>query len=496
MIPLHLESLGPITDASTGATWSSEQLREETMRRAAALAARGVGHRSRVLLLHGNSPGFFADLFATWLNGATAACADPGLGPADLTAMTSELHPQVLIAVGGVPERLASVTADIEVVESGAHADPTTWRPPTDVRPDDPALVLFTSGSTGLPKGVVHSFRTLSSKWAGLRHHVPLERCRTTLCALPTHFGHGLICNALYPLVHGCHLIIMPKLDLRGAGQLGDILATHHVTFMSSVPAMWRLILQLDPGPGDRTLEQVHIGSAPLSAELWRAVQEWSGTRRVWNTYGITETGSWVAGPVDEPEPEPLDGLIGRGWNSRILVAPTDVEPSALAARWPASVPAGETGQVLLHTADLMQGYLERPEETAQAVHGLWLRTGDLGYLDERGRLVLVGRERNEINKGGIKISPEEVDLALERHPGIAEACTFRVTDELLGEDLEVAVRQAPGTTLTPAEVTRWVQGQLAASKVPRAVHLVEEIPKTSRGKVNREQVAAAVTGA
>ncbi len=494
MIPLHLDAVGPITDGHTGEHWTAERLREETLRRAAGLAERGVRHGSRVLILHGNTPAFFADLLAIWLNGASAACADPQLGPADFTGMTEELRPDLLLTVDGVPERLAGAAADIEVVPSDTYGDPTIWQPPTGVRPDDAALILFTSGSTGLPKGVVHTFRTLSSKWAGLRHHVPLERCRTTLCALPTHFGHGLICNALYPLVHGCHLVILPKLDLRGASGLGELLTTYGVTFMSSVPAMWRLILQVAPSPAQATLGQVHIGSAPLSADLWQRVQEWTGTPRVWNTYGITETGSWVAGPVDDPEPDPVDGLIGRGWNSRILVAPADAEPRALVARRPASLPAGEIGQVLLHTPDLMRGYLERPEETEQVVHGLWLRTGDLGYLDDRDRLVLVGRERNEVNKGGIKISPEEVDLALERHPEIAEACTFRVADDLLGEDLEVAIRLGAGSTLTATEVTRWVGGLLSAAKVPRAVHVVEEIPKTSRGKVNREQVAAAIS--
>lgn len=495
MLPVELTDLGPVTDGVTGEHWDAEVLRDQIRRRAAGFAARGIGPGGRVLLLHGNTPGFLADLFAVWACGAAAACADALLGPADLASLTDDLRPDLVVVAEEPSDRLAPVLAGQTVVRSGTVADAATWQPPTAVAPDDPALILFTSGSTGLPKGVVHSFRTLVSKWTGLRHHVPLEVCATTLCALPTHFGHGLICNALYPLVHGCHLVILPRLDLRSAARLPEVLDAHEVTFLSSVPAMWRLVLALAPPPARRTLRQVHIGSAPLSAELWHQVRDWTGTRRVWNTYGITETGSWVAGPVDDPEPEPADGLIGGGWHSQVLIVSADADPAALARGEVAPLPAGEVGQVLLRSPDLMTGYLDRPEETAGVVQGPWLSTGDLGRQDDAGRLILVGRQRNEVNKGGIKISPEEVDLVVERHPEVAEACTFRVPDELLGEDLEVAVVLRPGATTGPTEVTRWVGTQLAAAKVPRAVHVVAEIPKTARGKVNRDQVAAFCRG-
>jgi oxalate---CoA ligase len=492
MIPVHLDALGPVTELATGTHWSGAELREQVLRRAAAMAAEGVGPGTRVLLLHGNSAAFLADLFAVWQCGAAAACADAEVGPADLASMTDTLEPALVVTRHGVPDRLRDAVGEARLLVSGTSGEVEDAPVVPRSRPDDAALLLFTSGSTGLPKGVVHTVRSLTSKWAGLRHHVPLERCATTLCALPTHFGHGLICNALYPLVHGCHLVLSPRLDIAGAARLGEVLDTHGVTFMSSVPAMWRLILQLSGRPQAGTLQQVHIGSAPLSAELWQAVIDWTGTPRVWNTYGITETGSWVAGPVDDPEPTPIDGLIGRGWNADVLLVPTDSEVTSSRVGSIAAVPDGEVGRVLLRTPDLMAGYLDRDEETAGVVHGTWFDTGDLGTIDEQGRLLLVGRVRNEINKGGIKISPEEIDLVVERHADVAEACAFRVPDALLGEDLEIAVVARPGSELTARTVTSWVASQLAAAKVPRRVHVVESIPKTARGKVNREQVAAA----
>lgn len=487
MIPIHTQSLGPITDAVTGEYWTPEDLQHKVAERASALLNKhGIGPGSRVVILHSNSPAFFADLFAIWTAGACAACADPSMGVADYESLISTVRPDLIITQGGLPAKLATFRSTVTSVESAnvVSGDAATFRTPL---PDDPALILFTSGSTGLPKGVVHTFRTLASKWKMLERFVPLEVCETTLCALPTHFGHGLICNSLYPLVNGKHLVIMPKPDVQLATRLGPIIDQHAVTFMSSVPAIWRMALRLSKRPTEKSLQQVHIGSAPLSADLWRAVAEWTGTSRVWNTYGITEVGSWVAGPVDNPSPQPRDGFVGRGWGSEILVAPDGADPASPSGFQ--AVPEGQTGHVWLRTPDLMANYLGLPDETNDVVRGVWFKTGDIGSM-EKGQLILAGRVRNEINKGGIKISPEEIDLTLEQHPAVMEACTFARPDPMLGEDIGVCIVLGDSEAVGKDELAKWVARHLSDAKVPRHWYFVDEIPKTSRGKVNRRAVA------
>jgi acyl-CoA synthetase (AMP-forming)/AMP-acid ligase II len=233
------------------------------------------------------------------------------------------------------------------------------------------------------------------------------------------------------------------------------------------------------------TLKQVHIGSAPLSAELWNKVSKWTGAGRVWNTYGITETGSWIAGPVNDELPLHRDGYVGKGWGAEIIVAPRDTTPSNIEAFQP--IADCQRGEVWLRTPDVMAGYLQRPEESAKVLQGLWFRTGDIGYIED-GQLYLVGRVRSEINKGGIKISPEEIDIVLERHPAVSEACTFGFEDNVLGEDIGTCIVLID-ETVRPLELALWVSSQMSDSKIPRRWYFVNEIPKTSRGKVNRADV-------
>ena len=450
------------------------------------------------MVLHGNSKAFFADLFAIWLLGGCAVVADPDIGTIEHQRLASHANAKLSIIDGSLPSKLDGIEAAITVVDtSEASGSPDKALKGVHFngpKPDDAALILYTSGSTGDPKGVVHTFQTLQAKWSALEQYVPRDRCSTTLCILPTHFGHGLICNSLYPLVNGSHLVIAPKADVSVLSNLGGIISEHKITFMSSVPAMWRFVLRTGEAMKDGPLRQVHIGSAPLSQELWRDVQDWTGIRRVWNIYGITETGSWVAGTSEEMV-EPMTGLVGTGWGTQILVSPYDnlTRPDPGAEIGALESERGEKGYVWLRTPSLMQGYLDDEALTQEATSGDWFFTGDLGYIDDQERLVLVGRTRNEINKGGMKVSPEEVDVVLEQHREILEVCTFGIEDPVLGQKVAAAVSlDADGTDGPRAiDLLRWCSPLIADYKIPSMWYRMDSIPKTSTGKVDRLQTAA-----
>jgi acyl-CoA synthetase (AMP-forming)/AMP-acid ligase II len=358
-------------------------------------------------------------------------------------------------------------------------------------RLDDDALMLFTSGSTGDPKGVLHTHRSLRARWMSLRDNLGVAAFERTLCLLPTHFGHGLICNALFPWLSGCDLLVTPPFRPELIMQLGGLVDEHRVSFLSSVPSVWRLALKMARPPQGGTLRRVHVGSAPLAAQTWNAIRGWSGTRQVCNAYGITETGSWVAGLADASVPAE-DGLIGQGWGAVVQVLRTaetgnPLEPELRCA-------PGESGYVWLNTPALMKGYFLRDELTERVVVDGWFMTGDIGILDDQGRLLLRGRERDEINKGGMKIYPSDIDAVVERFERVSDVCAFALDDPLYGQTVGMAVVMPDADDAAIRALHQWMKGHLAEPKMPARWWLIDAIPRTSRGKINRDAVKAACT--
>jgi acyl-CoA synthetase (AMP-forming)/AMP-acid ligase II len=488
--PFFIQSLGKITDVQTGETWGSDRLRSEIFKRNNYYSEQGVEKKDNIAILHNNNNSFFADLFSMWMLGACVSCLDKDIGADEFVNLCEELDIKYVIINKSIPKKLINLTSIIRVLDTNNSDDYEEKLIYTKKSIDDPALILFTSGSTGMPKGVVHSLRTLQIKWEILQNYVSLDICKNTLCPLPTHFGHGLICNSLYPLVHGKHIVLLPKSDIKNLINLSEIIDKYEISFISSVAAMWRIVLRICPPPKKNTLKQVNIGSAPLGVDLWKLVQKWSGTKQVWNVYGITETGSWVAGPVAGDDSELVDGLIGRGWGAEIMITNT-TNMSSLSNAENISLPLGEKGHIWIRTPCIMHRYWNNEKETKQVVQGSWFYTGDIGMLDDCGRLILTGRERNEINKGGAKVSPEELDLVIEKHPAINEACAFAYNDKILGEDIGVCVVFNESVTHPKlTEIEDWVKNKLSDYKVPARWYSVENIVKTSRGKVNRQKVS------
>jgi acyl-CoA synthetase (AMP-forming)/AMP-acid ligase II len=258
---------------------------------------------------------------------------------------------------------------------------------------------------------------------------------------------------------------------------------------MSSVPSVWNLALQTASPPERGSLERVHVGSAPLSENTWTRIQHWSGTKEVFNAYGITETGSWVAGTTGG-EVVPESGLIGEPWGAsfRVLETPDPDSPTDCGRE----CETGQTGMVWLHTPALMKGYFQRPDLTDAAVRQGWFMTGDIGLIDERGRLFLKGRERDEINKGGLKVFPADVDEIIEQYGSTRDVCTFGFEDHFYGENVGLAVVLADTADETILGLYDWIVAHLAEHKHPVKWYLLEEIPRTSRGKINRDSVRQA----
>ena len=482
--------VGNLIDPLQSRTWTADAIMSRLRRRAALFARLGLQAGDRVLLNYGNRPEFFIDLLAIWHLGACAIPMDTRATAAEIENVSRAARPRLSLWHDEPDPSFAAAAASlgIRLLDTEAGGDEPALPDPGWTLDDD-ALILFTSGTTGQPKGVVHTHRSLRARWLALRDNLGTAAFERTLCFLPTHFGHGLICNSLYPWLSGRDLYILPPFRTDLILGLGPLLDEHRITFMSSVPTVWRIALKLARPPQQRSLQRVFCGSAPLSAHLWRGIRDWTGAPEVSNTYGITETGSWIAGTAT-PGVLPEDGLIGTGWGTVVRTLRSGAAAPSPAAAEPCR--PGEEGLVWLNTPGLMRGYLDRDDLTRAVVSAGWFSTGDVGVLDDRGRLYLRGRQREEINRGGMKIYPADVDAVIERCAGVLDVCAFAYEHDLYGEDVGVAVVLQPGDEDRLAEIRDWTVQQLGEHRAPGRWHVLAEIPRTSRGKINRRDVAAA----
>jgi len=486
-------TLGPLTDPLAGKHWERETVVEQWRRRLAFFARNGLARGDRVFLHYGNTPEFFVDLAAIWSLGACAIPIDPRLTAFEIETLAEAASPRFSLWAGvpdlGLGRTLAGVGVEILDVREADVETPSDSSPDGSlIGLDADALILFTSGSTGAPKGVVHTHRSLRARWMALRQCLGVEAFHRTLCLLPTHFGHGLICNSLFPWLSGQHLFILPSFRPDLILQLGALIDEHQITFLSSVPTVWRFALKAAKPPKSSTLQRVFCGSAPLSGHLWNDIRTWTRTDAVWNAYGITETGSWLAG-TSGGDFTPEDGLVGEAWGGVVRVLRS--REAGLQLSGDNVCAPGDSGYVWVNTPALMRGYLGRDDLTAEVVSGGWFLTGDIGLIDDRGRLYLRGRERDEINKGGVKVYPSDIDAVIERFTATTDVCAFAVEDELLGEDVGVAVVLGNVEDESLRDLYRWTSQHLAQHQMPKRWYIVDEIPRTSRGKVNRAGVAA-----
>lgn len=423
-------------------------------------------------MCHRDGPLLLVDLFAAWQIGAAAMVLSPSLTAFERSRITAWAHPVCWIgelASGEIP----CIPAELRHGHSPSEQLHVPGAPPSD----DAALILLTSGSTGKPKGVVLTHRALIARLHANVRHIAMPNLARTLVPLPLHFGHGLIGNALSALMAGGTVLLWSEPGVDGLMRLGTLIDEHAVTFLSSVPSMWRMALKLSAPPRRRTLRRAHVGSEPLSAELWRGICDWAGTLRIFNMYGMTEAANWIGGASAE-ECGFTDGAVGLPWSGTWRVV---LEDGSLA----------ETGygEVLLSDPALMSGYLNDPETTAAAFTGSWFRTGDIGEIDGKGRLRILGRRKHQINRGGIKITAEEIELLLEQHPDVQEACAFALPDAVSGEIVAAAVVLKSGAEMGQSTLQSWCAERLRKEAVPSRIMFLPALPRNDRGKKVRSEV-------
>lgn len=377
--------------------------------------------------------------------------AAAGLGPA----------PRVVV-VGGAP---AGTLAYEELVAAGSPDVPVA-----DRAPEDPALFMYTSGTTGRPKGVVLTHGNMLHQAEAIHEISEIDPTALGLAVLPMAHAGGLV-SWVAGQKHGSRSVLMrwfdPELFCRNVER-------NRVVVTALVPTMAAFLLQHPAMDASdlSSLEQVVFGAAPAPIELVRAFERKTGaTVRV--VYGLTEAAPVVtADRISVPRKPGSSGLPIPG----VEVAIMDAEDRPL--------PPGEVGEICVRGPNVMAGYHNLPEETAEVLRGGWLHTGDLGNLDADGYLFVVDRVKDLIIRGGFNIYPRDVEEVLHQHAAVAEAAVVGVPDELYGEEVEAFVVRAVGAEAAEEELVAFCRGRLAKYKCPKRVTFVPELPKNQVGKV------------
>jgi acyl-CoA synthetase (AMP-forming)/AMP-acid ligase II len=341
--------------------------------------------------------------------------------------------------------------------------------------PDDPSDILFTSGTTGVPKGVVMTHGrtlTVASDWVAM---TGLRAGDVYLQVNPYFHMFGLKAGILASVVAGATMLPEAVFDVDAV--LARV-ETEQVTVLPGAPTIYQAILD-HPERDRRDLSSLRVavtGAADIPVELIRRVHQELPFSRVVTGYGLTEAGT-ASATQEGDDPEAIATTVGRprpGFEVRV-VAESDRD-----------LAAGEAGEVLLRGGSVMAGYLDDPAATTQVLSpDGWLRTGDLGVIDEAGRLRIVGRVKDMFIVGGFNAYPAEIENALLHHPAVRQAAVIGIPDHRLGEvGMAFVVAASP---VTSDEIIEWSREQMANYKVPRCVEIVDELPLNATGKVMKD---------
>jgi long-chain acyl-CoA synthetase len=461
------------------------QLREAAGRMATLLTAAGVEPGDRVGVMMPNVPAFPIAFYGALAAGAVVVPMNPLLKSREVGYYLTDSGARLVLAWASAAGEAAKGAADAGAraiaVEApdladllAGHAPAAAWSGRGD---EDDAVILYTSGTTGKPKGAELTHANLVRN-AELTARTLLQNDAgdVTMGCLPLFHVFGLTCGLNATLAAGGSLTLLPRFD---PARALEIIQRDRVTIFEGVPTMYAAILHLpdaDPAMA-ATLRVCASGGASMPVEIMRSFEEKFGCT-ILEGYGLSET-SPVAS-FNHPDAERKPGSIGfpvEGVQMRLID-----EAGQTAAE-------GEIGEIVIRGHNVMKGYWGNPEATAEAIIDGWFRTGDLATVDSDGYFFIVDRKKDMIIRGGYNVYPREIEEVLHEHPAVAEVAVVGIPDDHLGEEVGAAVALKPGASASAEELSAFVKDKLAAYKYPRRVWLVDSLPKGPTGKILRREV-------
>ncbi|KAL2114363.1 hypothetical protein VUR80DRAFT_8053 [Thermomyces stellatus] len=343
-------------------------------------------------------------------------------------------------------------------------------------QPDDIALVLHTSGTTSRPKVVPLTHRNLTRTMYNIQQTYQLTPADRTMLVMPLFHVHGLLCGLLAPFLSGGSMVVPTKFS---ATEFWTDFVAHKANWYTAVPTIHQILLKNPPPNPKPEIRFIRSCSSPLSPTVFHQLEKVYNAP-VLEAYAMTEAAhQMTSNPLPPGKRKPGSVGIGQGVEVKIL----DDAGKEL--------PQGSEGEICIRGENVTKGYLNNEEANKSSfTKEGFFRTGDQGKKDEDGYVIITGRIKELINKGGEKISPIELDNVLTRHPAVSEAVSFAVADDMYGQDIGVAVVLKSGQTLSEEELRQWVAEKLAKFKTPKKIYFTETMPKTATGKIQRRIVA------
>lgn len=485
--------------------WSYGQFQERVLACARALINAGVSKGDRVLFLSTPRPEFMIIYLAATEIGAVCGGLSPKSQLEEYRHRLSDSKPTVLLSLlrsgdrdftpdltslmKGNPQirRLVTLNGQIpglstsfeDFLKEGREVPLETYqRARAGVRTEDPAMIVFTSGTTGKPKGALLSHQSLINGFAGAQTYIRLSSPLRIICHLPiNHIGAaGQI--ATFALIAGGGIYFLESFS---AEETLELVQKEHINILGQVPTQFEMQLAL-PNFAEYDLssvEEILWSGAPASKSM---VEKLSGSvkARLGTNYGATETSGPVTWTGPEAAPEDLYKTVGR---------PTHCFEFKIADGQGRPVQAGETGEICIR-GSVFLGYMNNEEATREVfdLEG-WLHTGDLGVCDPKGNIRLVGRLKEMFKSGGLNVYPREIEDLLENHPGIAKAAVIGVPDPLYQEVGWAFILPRPGTKMNEAELKAYCLDQVSRYKIPKRFIFREEFPLLTTGKIDKKDL-------
>ena len=471
-------------------TWS--QLHGLAAQAAGAMRQAGLEPGDRVALILPNVPAFPVLFYGALLAGGTVVPMNPLLKSGEIEYFFSDSGAKLAFVWGDfMSEAVAGAESlDTKVIQSGPVGPTDEDLPPgepiatpVERADDDTAVILYTSGTTGRPKGAELTHRNLDlnakRSSADIMRMLPED---VIMGCLPLFHVFGLTCGLNAAVRCGATLTLIPRFD---PAKALEVVQRDKVTIFQGVPTMYGAMLHHpDAATADTSSLRVCVsGGSALPEQTMREFEE-KFDAQILEGYGLSETSPVASFNMLDRPTKP--GTIGRaipGCEMKLIDADGN------------DVPAGDgVGEIAIRGDNVMKGYWGKPEETEAAIPDGWFRTGDLATVDDDGYYTIVDRKKDLIIRGGMNIYPREVEEVLYTHPDVVECAVVAVPHPELGEDVGAAVSLKPGSTATLEDVQQYVKERIAAYKYPRQIWQLDELPKGPTGKILRRSVSPPTT--
>ena len=510
----HQARLNPervaVTFGATHLTYG--ELDAQASQVAAGLAALGIAPGEHVALSCPNVPWFPIAYFGILKAGAAVVPLNVLLKPREIAYHLQDSEAKALLAFEGTPELPLAQMARAACDQAGCEhlvvmtADPSSQSPVSPAvtigqlmhgqsprfdtrrrRPDDTAAILYTSGTTGHPKGAELTHQNMLLNAAAARDmFLPAMRGGleqdVTVVTLPLFHSTAQTCQMNAGFYGGFRIVLLPRFD-PAAGL--ETLRREKAGFWIGVPTMYWALLQhvatsgVDPGSIAEHLRICVSGGAPMPADVLRRFEQTFGVR-VLEGYGLSETSPVVCfNQLQKPSKPGTVGMPIFGVHVRCV----DEEGR--------SVAAGERGEIVVRGPNVMKGYYNRPDATRDVMRNGWFHTGDIGIVDEEGYLSIVDRKKDMILRGGFNVYPREIEEVMMTHPAVSLVAVLGIPDERLGEEVKAFVVRKPGAVVTEDELLAWCREQFASYKYPRAIEFRDALPVSATGKILKRELRA-----